>query len=56
MILDEFVEIKWSRRLKSHFIKKGYIFTKIGDIFMVRVEDLNIGSHVVINVRCDFPF
>ena len=53
MILDRFVQIKWHSRIKNHYVEKGYVFTKVGDLFFVKVDDLTIGSRVKIHVKCD---
>ena len=53
MILDEFVEIKWHSRNKKFFINKGYIFTFVPDILIVKVSDLIKSSRVKIRVKCD---
>lgn len=44
---------KWHNRNKNYYVEKGYEFTKYGDEFEVRVEDLTIGSHVEVDVQCD---
>jgi hypothetical protein len=53
MILSEYIEIKWHATNKKYFIDNGYIFTKIGDKFSVKINDLKKGSHVLIHVKCD---
>ena len=53
MILSKFVFIKWSPSNKKHYISKGYVFTKYGDEFEVKVEDLPNGSIVGVEVTCD---
>ena len=53
MILDRFVQIKWHSRIKNHYVDKGYVFTKVGDLFFVKVGDLTIGSQIKIHVKCD---
>lgn len=54
MLLDNEVRMKWSYRNKEHFISKGYVFTKINDVFLVRVEDLTTGSPIRVRVKCDY--
>lgn len=53
MILDEYVEITWQAPTKNYYVGKGYVFTKMGDKFNVKVIDLSPYSSVNINVRCD---
>ena len=45
--------IKWNARYKEYYISKGYNFTKMGDEFEVRVEDLTKGSHALVKIQCD---
>jgi len=54
MLISDWVKIKWNKRHKKHFISKGYYFTKIGDEFLVKAEDLTKGSHVHILILCDY--
>lgn len=53
MILTTKTTIKWSH-IKEQYIKKGYIFTKIGDIFEVDVKDLSTGSSALVSIKCDY--
>ena len=53
MLLDKYVKIKWQPPIKKWYELKGYVYTKINDEFEVKVEDLQDGSAVRINVRCD---
>lgn len=53
MLLTEKVIQKWNGKTKQYYIDKGYIFTKMGDEFEVKVEDLTKGSNVLIEVKCD---
>lgn len=53
-IIDEFVDIKWSTYQKQLYIDKGYVFTKIGDTFSVKLEDLSENSNVMVNMICDY--
>jgi len=45
---------KWSGRNKGYYISKGYIYTKIGDLFDVNVEDLSSGTRSEVIVVCDY--
>lgn len=40
--------------MKNYYIEKGYVFTKVGDLFEVKVEDLPYASNVYVNVQCDY--
>lgn len=53
MLLTEKVIVRWHNNTKSHYMSKGYEFTKIGDEFEVKVEDLPNGSHAKVSVKCD---
>jgi hypothetical protein len=53
MILDEFVINKWSTNNKKYYIEKGYIFTKFGDMFLIKPIDLMINSTLKVHVKCD---
>ena len=53
MILEEFIEIKWHSRTKNFYVNKGYIFTKVGNLFLLKVSDLMLGSTIKIHVKCD---
>lgn len=50
----QFKEVKWMRPTKEWYLSKGYIFTKIGDSFTVKAEDLSRGSKQEIVVVCDY--
>jgi len=54
MLISDWVRVKWHNRNKNHFESKGYIYTKIGDEFLAKVENLNKGSHVRIIIQCDY--
>ncbi len=53
MLLSKEAELRWTNRIKTYYINKGYIFTNINDLFKVKVEDLNNGSHALVKVKCD---
>jgi hypothetical protein len=55
MLISKTVIIKWTKRMKKYYINKGYIFTKYGDEFEIKVEDLSEGSRVLIEIKCDNP-
>jgi hypothetical protein len=54
LIANQTVEVKWNARRKEHFEEKGYLFTKAGSIFVVRVEDLTKHSKMMVKVKCDY--
>ena len=54
LISDQYVEMRWHSRNKQYYTERGYRFTKMGDIFDVKVEDLPSESHVYVKVKCDF--
>jgi hypothetical protein len=47
--------VKWHPRNKQHYESNGYIFTKYGDSFEVKTNDLSKGnSKINIEVLCDY--
>lgn len=54
MLLDQFVDVKWNSKIKTHYVSRGYQFTKMGDVFRVNVKDLTKGSHATVRVMCDY--
>ena len=54
LIPYQYVEMRWHSRNKQYYTERGYRFTKMGDIFDVKVEDLPSESHVYVKVKCDF--
>ena len=54
LVENQKVEIRWNKRNKKHYIDKGYIFTEYNKIFVVRVEDLQPGSDIAVQVICDY--
>jgi len=53
MLLSKSAMMKWHPRNKKYYKEKEYPFTKMGDEFEVKVEDLTDGSSAKINVKCD---
>lgn len=53
MKIDQFFTIAWRGNTKEHYIKKGYIFTKINDLFQVKFEDMPVNSKLKAQVKCD---
>lgn len=54
LIENQFVEVKWVKNNQQWYQDKGYIFTKIGDTFLVDANDLSPGSHAKVKVLCDY--
>lgn len=52
MLLDEKILIKVSRKNIAHLHSKGYE-CNLGDNIEIKTCDINFGSHIVINVKCD---
>ena len=52
-LITKTIKIKWSPSNKKHYESLGYIYTKMGDEFEVRVEDLTKGSQAKIECSCD---
>jgi len=56
MLISKTVKLNWHYKNKEHYISKGYPFTKIGDEFEVKVEDLSDGSGIKVNIKCDCEY
>lgn len=54
MLVENHVKIKWSKRNKQWYVNKGYVFTQYQDELLVDVDDLMHGSHVKVDVICDY--
>lgn len=54
MLISETTMQKWNSKNKFYYVQKGYIFTKMGDSFEVKVKDLTEGSKAIVQVKCDF--
>lgn len=52
-LLTKLVIIKWHPRNRKHYENKGYTFTKLKDSFEVKIEDLQIGTKILVEVKCD---
>lgn len=52
-LISKTIITKWSYRLKNYYTDLGYTFTKLGDEFEVKVEDLPKGSRVKVQYKCD---
>lgn len=53
-IENQTVEMKWNSTGKKYYSDLGYIFTKMGDTFEVKVSDLPKGSKKKIVALCDY--
>ena len=52
MIIDDKILVKISKKNIDHVRSRGYN-VELKDVIIIKTEDLNIGSHKLINVRCD---
>lgn len=53
MILENFVETRWSSKTKSYYENLGYKYTNTRDFMMVKISDLWRGSAVKVTAICD---
>lgn len=54
MLLTKTVKINWTGYNKKWYENKGYIFTNKNDEFEVKVEDLQLNSKILVDVKCDY--
>ena len=54
MVITEKLLVEWNGSQKSYYEEKGYRFTKFGDKFEVRFEDIPHSSDKFIDVQCDY--
>lgn len=52
-IVNKTVKVKWNGRNKKYYESLGYEYTKLGDEFEVKVEDLSNGSNSEVEIVCD---
>ena len=52
-LVNKPVKVKWHPKTKKHYESLGYIFTKYGDEFEVKIEDLTEGSKTKVGCSCD---
>lgn len=52
-LITKTVKVKWIGRNKKHYVDLGYEFTKMGDMFDVKIEDLQTSSNIKIKYTCD---
>ena len=55
MLITKTVKVKWNKKSKEHYVSLGYEFTKTGDVFEVKVEDLTKGSNTIISYNLQKP-
>jgi len=53
VLITKTLKIKWSSKTRSWYKNKGYIYTKNGDEFTIKVDDLPNKSGVQVIVECD---
>lgn len=53
LVENQLVEVKWNNYTKRWYEDKGYVFTHVGDTFIVKGEDVHPNSSVYVNVKCD---
>lgn len=54
MIISKTTTAIWNPANIEHYTQKGYKYTKVGEKFEVKVEDLNLASKFHVLVQCDF--
>lgn len=54
LVENQYVKVKWNAATRKWYEQKGYFFTKTGDEFLVRVEDLSKGNKQKVEVICDY--
>lgn len=54
LVKNQLVKMRWSSSNKKHFINKLYAFSKMGDVFYVKAEDLMSKSKIKVKVECDY--
>ena len=52
-LITKTVMVKWNGKTKRHYEDLGYLYTRIGDEFEVKIEDLTKGSNVKVKCKCD---
>jgi len=54
LLISSTAEVAWNARNAKRFKALGYIFTKMKDVFTVKIEDLSPNSHSKVRVKCDY--
>ncbi len=53
MLISKTAKVKFNGYMKKYYEEKGY-FGKMGDIFEVKISDLQENSNAIVDVNCDF--
>jgi len=53
LLITKTVKMKWNASIKKYYEQRDYIFTKMGNEFEVKVEDLPHSSHALVDIQCD---
>ena len=60
MLISKHVEVRWNANNKAYYTNifnldgsDKYVFTKMNDIFTVDIDDLTLGSSVLVECECD---
>lgn len=53
-LVHDYVDMVWSTYQKKRYMDLGYEFTKIGDLFRVKLEDVSPTSNVFVDMICDY--
>lgn len=54
LVENQKVEVKWNAHNVKWYVGKGYTYTKTGDLFMCKAEDLMPTCKVLVQVTCDY--
>ena len=54
MLITKTVKVKWNPKNREWYESKGYIYTKHNAEFDVNIEDITKGSHVEVEIVCDY--
>ena len=54
MLLSENVMVRWNGKTKNWYEGKGYVYTKMNDLFECKIEDVMTTSPVKVQVQCDY--
>lgn len=54
LIQNQIIKVKWHPSNKKYYENLGYNYTKMGDEFNVKLEDLTKGSKAYVDVKCDY--
>lgn len=54
MLISETAMVKWNAKNVKYYTDKGYTYTKKGDNFEVKIEDLSPYSTAIVEVLCDY--